>query len=229
MLTGRLQNCWHLSSAASRTCVALGGRYFASLASGPSTDEAMEARYCLTLCYMFDKSLSLSMNRASCLPDMELDVFMLVPATPDRPFTALINIFLELAQVQDGIVRDTKTRGSSNVRLERIQALQQKMWQIRDRMQEVSLVVAALGRARERDFLTAMTKYTSCRVGPQLTFSDYSSDHSLPITRKVISSESGWGLSLPIIRFYLPLCGFIHTCNGTPDYRTSSCVMLGCP
>ena len=140
LLTGRLEKCWQLTASVSRVCVALGGRYLASLAAASSADESLEVRYSLALCYMFDKALSMSMNRPSFLPDMNLNASMLVPSDASRPCTALVHIFLELSQVQDYIVRDMRPRKDQKDLLNKVQILQHKMWKIRDKMRQVRIL-----------------------------------------------------------------------------------------
>lgn len=140
LLTGRLEKCWQLSTAVSRVCIALGGQYFANLASLSNAEDSSAARYGLALCFMFDKSLSMSMNRASALPDMKLNPSALMKSDPNRPHTALLNIYLELAVVQDGIVRGQRFWAVSNRAshlLDLVQSLQQKMWKIRENIELV--------------------------------------------------------------------------------------------
>ncbi|KAM0328791.1 hypothetical protein ACHAQA_005205 [Verticillium albo-atrum] len=132
--TGRLEKCWNLSSAASRVCVALGGGYFTNLANTANTEESTAARYCLTLCFMFDKSLSLTMNRVSSLPDINLNVAMVTPFDPSRPYTALPDVYLEFALVQDEIIKGRQRRGEVNRQLDLVQNLQQKMWPIGEKI-----------------------------------------------------------------------------------------------
>ncbi|KAK7423841.1 hypothetical protein QQZ08_008885 [Neonectria magnoliae] len=133
LLSG-LDKCWNLIATVSKVCIALGGQRLANLAT-TSSDESLETRYSLSLCYMFDKALAMSMNRAPCLPDMEINAEQLVPTTRSNPNTALYYIFLQLAQVQDQLLRDMRHQGdASQDVLERMQKVQQTMWRIQDKM-----------------------------------------------------------------------------------------------
>ncbi|EGY23616.1 uncharacterized protein VDAG_05054 [Verticillium dahliae VdLs.17] len=132
--TGRVEKSWNLSSAASRVCVALGGRYFTNLATTANSAEATAARYCLTLCFMFDKSLSLTMNRVSALPDINLNVAMVTPFDPSRPYTALPDVYLEFALVSDEIIKGRQRRPEVNRQMDVVQSLQQKMWPIGEKI-----------------------------------------------------------------------------------------------
>ncbi|KAM0280071.1 hypothetical protein ACHAQH_004267 [Verticillium albo-atrum] len=132
--TGRVEKSWNLSSAASRVCVALGGRYFTNLATTANTAESTAARYCLTLCFMFDKSLSLTMNRVSALPDINLNVSMVTPFDPSRPYTALPDVYLEFALVQHEIIKGRQRRAEVNRQMDLVQSLQQKMWPIGEKI-----------------------------------------------------------------------------------------------
>jgi hypothetical protein len=135
--TGRTEKCYQLSCAASRTCVALGGRSYASFVSRLKKDDAVAARYCLTLCILYDKSLSLAMNRPSCLPDINLDASIVTPLDPARPFTAIAHIYLELALVQDGIIRGQTGMTEPRDMLDLVKTLQQKMWHVREKIRQV--------------------------------------------------------------------------------------------
>lgn len=137
LLAGRLDKCWNLSAAACGVYIALGGQYLADLASKDNHEEAMEIRYCLSLSYMFDKAISMSIDRAPCLPEMDLDLVLLMPNDLSRPFTALVNTFMEIAKVQEQILRSMGTQATSSVRVEKIQELQRMMWQIGGKMKEV--------------------------------------------------------------------------------------------
>ncbi|KAG7107739.1 hypothetical protein HYQ44_013009 [Verticillium longisporum] len=132
--TGRVEKSWNLSSAASRVCVALGGRYFTNLATTANSAEATAARYCLTLCFMFDKSLSLTMNRVSALPDINLNVAMVTPFDPSRPYTALPDVYLEFALISDEIIKGRQRRPEVNRQMDVVQSLQQKMWPIGEKI-----------------------------------------------------------------------------------------------
>ena len=137
LLTGNLEKCWQLSSAASRVCVALGGQHLASLASSNTESESRYVRYDICLTYMLDKALSMSLNRAASLPDMKLNVSQLIWSDPAKPFTGLVTIYLELNQVQDAIIRPMRNREEPQKRIERVQCLQRKMWEIQTRINEV--------------------------------------------------------------------------------------------
>jgi hypothetical protein len=178
-LTGRLEQCWQLSVAATRVCIALGGQYIARIASDLGAINSREIRYCLCLCYMFDKALSMSMNRPSSFPDMKINIAMLVPMDATRPFTTIVNIFLELAQVQDTIIRDMRSQDDSKKRANGVLELQNRMWGIRSKIVDVS-----------------ETKYLEYCVANVLQ----SFNHSLHIMRIPISEGNGWGLSFLIFQ-----------------------------
>jgi hypothetical protein len=138
LLKGRIEQCWNLSTAASRTCLALSGKHLSDLASRDDESAAHEARYCFCLSYMFDKALSMSLDRLPSLPSTVPGMSLFVPNSPTRPFTVLLNVFIEFAKVQDNLVRNVKSQTVSTIRLKHIQELQGIMWQIRTTIQEVS-------------------------------------------------------------------------------------------
>ncbi|KAF3005243.1 hypothetical protein E8E14_004419 [Neopestalotiopsis sp. 37M] len=136
LLKGRIEQCWNLSTAASRTCLALSGKHLSDLASRDDESAAHEARYCFCLSYMFDKALSMSMDRLPSLPSTVPGMSLSVPNSPTKPFTVLLNVFIEFAKVQDYLVRNVKSQTVSIIRLKHIQELQGIMWQIRTTIQE---------------------------------------------------------------------------------------------
>jgi hypothetical protein len=138
--SGNLEKCWQLSTAASYVCVALGGRYLASLSTGPAVDEAVEACHTLCMCYILDKSLSMSLGRPSSLPEMELHTSSLLPNLYETPGTLVIAAYLEFARVQDAIILESRRKPQSDYhekRVERLRQLQQDMRQIRIKTKEV--------------------------------------------------------------------------------------------
>jgi hypothetical protein len=137
--TGRLEKCYQLSCAASRVLVALGGRSYSSFINTLRKEDVVGAKFCLTLCILYDKSLSLAMNRPSCLPDINLDASVITPLDPNRPFTAIAHIYLELALVQDGIIRGQTGMTEPRNMLDLVKNLQQKMWHIREKIRQVRL------------------------------------------------------------------------------------------
>lgn len=137
LLSGKLEKCWQLSTTASRVCMALGGAGMID----PQTmgaNELQETRYTISICYMFDKALALSMNRSTFLQDLEINPAELVPSDPKRPYTSLIHVFLQLAEVQDSITYSQRKRTSSKDLIDTVQSLQNKMWKIKDTIREVS-------------------------------------------------------------------------------------------
>ncbi|KAF4488354.1 hypothetical protein CGGC5_v004317 [Colletotrichum fructicola Nara gc5] len=134
LLSGKLEKCWQLSTAACRTCMALGGPQLISSPSDKFGSE--EARYGLSLCYMFDKALALSMNRTACLPDMNLDTTDLLGPDPAKPHTYLLHVYLRLAEIQNEIVHGSRERSNSKDMLSRVQCMQQEMWKIKETIRE---------------------------------------------------------------------------------------------
>ncbi|KAH9233267.1 hypothetical protein K456DRAFT_1838298, partial [Colletotrichum gloeosporioides 23] len=134
LLSGKLEKCWQLSTAACRICMALGGLQLISAPSDKFGSE--EARYGLSLCYMFDKALALSMNRTACLPDMNIDPTELLGPDPAKPHTYLLHVYLRLAEIQNEIVHGSRERNNSKNMLSRVQGMQQEMWKIKETIRE---------------------------------------------------------------------------------------------
>lgn len=102
--------------------------------------ELRESRYTLSICYMFDRALALSMNRWLSLPEFDMNPAELVPPDTKKPYTSLIQVFLQLAEVQSDIVHHTKTKNmKAREDVETVQALQGKMWKIKETIKEVGV------------------------------------------------------------------------------------------
>lgn len=136
LLTGDLEQCWHLTTAASRTCTALTGAFFVKALSCEDSDDAQEARYCLCLCYMLDKSLCISMNRPPSLPNMNVNIHLLAPIEQGKPFTAMIHISLELAHIQEILGRETRADSKAGPRIQKVNMLLRMMRQVEKKMRE---------------------------------------------------------------------------------------------
>lgn len=139
LLSGKLEMCWQLSASASRVCMALGGPRRIS-SHTMAAHELRESRYTLSICYMFDRALALSMNRWLSLPEFDMNPAELVPPDTKKPYTSLIQVFLQLAEVQSDIVHHTKTKNmKAREDVETVQALQGKMWKIKETIKEVGV------------------------------------------------------------------------------------------
>ncbi|KAH7121898.1 hypothetical protein B0J13DRAFT_612556, partial [Dactylonectria estremocensis] len=125
-----------LSAAACVVCAQLGGRYFASLASGASEQDSLEVRQCLGHCYILDKSLAMTLGRRSFLPEMEVNAAMLIPPAVDMPSAPIFNIYVEFAKVQDAIARDIRAP-----RLHRSSEKTDVIKSLRLRMNEIRLKI----------------------------------------------------------------------------------------
>ncbi|KAM0813363.1 putative Zn(2)-C6 fungal-type domain-containing protein [Seiridium cardinale] len=135
-LAGRIEKCAQLSAAACIVCTQLGGRYFASLASGASREDSLEARQSIGHCYILDKALAMTLGRRSLLPEMEVNVAVLIPPTADMPCSPIFNIYLEFAKVQDSIANTSRTQHTLALS-ERKEILRS----LRSRMAEITLKV----------------------------------------------------------------------------------------
>ncbi|KXH38486.1 hypothetical protein CSIM01_05611 [Colletotrichum simmondsii] len=136
LLSGKLETCWQLSASASRVCMALGGPRRIS-SQTMAAHELRETRYTLSICYMFDRALALSMNRCLSLPEFDMNPAELVPPDAKKPYTSLIQVFLQLAEVQSDIVHHTKIKNmKTRDDVETVQTLQGKMWKIKETIRE---------------------------------------------------------------------------------------------
>ncbi|KAL0766918.1 hypothetical protein CaCOL14_010489 [Colletotrichum acutatum] len=136
LLSGKLEMCWQLSASASRVCMALGGPRRIS-SQTMAAHELRETRYTLSICYMFDRALALSMNRCLSLPEFDMNPAELVPTDAKKPYTSLIQVFLQLAEVQSDIVHHTKIKNmKAREDVETVQTLQGKMWKIKETIRE---------------------------------------------------------------------------------------------
>ncbi|KAK1624339.1 hypothetical protein BDP81DRAFT_502080 [Colletotrichum phormii] len=137
LLSGKLEMCWQLSASASRICMALGGPRRIS-SQTMAIHELRETRYTLSICYMFDRALALSMNRCLSLPRFDMNPTELVPTDAEKPYTSLIQVFLQLAEVQSDVVHHAKTKKTME-NVETVQTLQGKMWKIKETGQKQPL------------------------------------------------------------------------------------------
>ncbi|KXH26761.1 hypothetical protein CSAL01_00307 [Colletotrichum salicis] len=137
LLSGKLEMCWQLSASASRICMALGGPRRIN-SQTKAIHELRETRYTLSTCYMFDRALALSMNRCLSLPDFDMNPTELVPTDAEKPYTSLIQVFLQLAEVQSDVVHHAKTKKTME-NVEAVQTLQGKMWKIKETCQKQPL------------------------------------------------------------------------------------------
>lgn len=136
LLSGKLEKCWQLCTAASRVCMALGGpRQICSQATGDH--DSREVRHTLSVCFVFDRALALSMNRTTSLPEFHMKPEELSLPDTSRPYyTLIIQVFLHLAEVQGDIVRESKVTVESR-NINAIQGLQNRMWKIKESMVQV--------------------------------------------------------------------------------------------
>ncbi|KAK1675372.1 hypothetical protein BDP55DRAFT_715536 [Colletotrichum godetiae] len=137
LLSGKLEMCWQLSASASRICMALGGPRRIS-SQTMASHELRETRYTLSICYIFDRALALSMNRCLSLPEFDINPTELVPTDAEKPYTSLIQVFLQLAEVQSNVVQHAKTKNVME-NVETVQKLQGKMWKIKETCQKQPL------------------------------------------------------------------------------------------
>ncbi|KAK0381139.1 hypothetical protein CLIM01_01496 [Colletotrichum limetticola] len=136
LLSGKLEMCWQLSASASRVCMALGGPRRIS-SQTMAAHELRETRYTLSICYMFDRALALSMNRCLSLPEFDMNPAELVPPDAKKPYTSLIQVFLQLAEVQSEIVHHMEIKNmKAREDVGTIQTLQGKMWKIKETIRE---------------------------------------------------------------------------------------------
>lgn len=133
-----MRRCWELITAACRICTALSGHYTSDVAVERQSEDVFEMQLLFIKCYIYDRALSANMNQPSCSAEIELDPSIL---RTERPSHAMLTIMLQLAGVQDVIVRTTRTWASTRqikvLEIDKIRGLRQQMRQIRHRIEEV--------------------------------------------------------------------------------------------
>lgn len=136
LLSGKLEKCWQLCTSASRVCMALGGpRRICSQATNDHVSR--EVRHALCICFLLDRALAMSMNRMTSLPEFDMEPEELSPPDASRPcYNLIVQVFLQLAEVQGDIVRESKMNIESRDIIA-VQRLQDRMRKIRDSMTQV--------------------------------------------------------------------------------------------
>lgn len=134
---GCLERCWQFTAAASRVFLALGGQSLVHIATETNDAGSSELKHCIVLCYMLEKGLSQTMDRATCLPPMEVQPFTLAPYTLTDPPSCLQNVFLEISNIQDEISRHIRSSASIDARLQATISLQCRMQSFRGKIEEV--------------------------------------------------------------------------------------------
>ncbi|PTU21453.1 hypothetical protein P175DRAFT_0522736 [Aspergillus ochraceoroseus IBT 24754] len=131
---GNMRGCWRLNRLACRICASLNQSPVKE--SIPEQDRA-EIRMISIKCYVFDKALSAHVYQPACSDVMEVDSTVLVPT---RPGHAMLLTLLEIASVQDALLRETRHWNSpghtpSYVQ-DRFVGLQQRMLRIARKIQQ---------------------------------------------------------------------------------------------
>lgn len=138
--TGDFDTCWTLNSAACRACVALGGHYLSNQMSDSTSTEAAELRASLFYCYTFDKTFSVTMDRAFSLPEMEIKAASLVPAVDDQVSYNLCTILIELSQGMDAWLRERRTPGEGPdgaAKVNRLHRILESLEPVKERLDKV--------------------------------------------------------------------------------------------
>lgn len=132
---GRANHAWVLASYASRLIVSLNYHEI----SDPSQEDE-EVKSVLYWCYYVDRTLSALLIRPPSLPSLQVSPTDLVRADTSVPYTPLVRVILDLAQIQDQLLDislNGKHRSAGQV-LAHCQGLQERMCIIYTNLQAVS-------------------------------------------------------------------------------------------
>ncbi|PTU19543.1 hypothetical protein P175DRAFT_0550006 [Aspergillus ochraceoroseus IBT 24754] len=107
---GYMQRCWQLNTIACRVCALLSGPSNTDLQHHLSKQDIFYMRINMMKCFVFDRALSANVNQPASLANIDLDISLLKTEQPDH---AMLLTMVEIAQIQDSIIRETTVMNHS--------------------------------------------------------------------------------------------------------------------
>ncbi|KAF5854989.1 hypothetical protein ETB97_010359 [Aspergillus alliaceus] len=107
--SGDTNFCWELTRTACRICTDIGLNTTATNGRGVSEEEF----YCFIWCYMLDRNYAWKLGRSKCFLEIIPAGILHASSRVNPPISELLLIYLDLAQIQDGILPFTSDPSSA--------------------------------------------------------------------------------------------------------------------